>query len=79
MRAEKEFVSKLEEILSAEELVLPSTPAFGEYKPFLEHATAHPAKMNTKLIEFLAESLRLERVNKTLNVFLRSLQAGRRG
>ena len=54
MRAEKEFVSKLEEILYAEELVLPSTPAFGEYKPFLEHATAHPAKMNTKLIEFLA-------------------------
>jgi len=42
--------------MPAEELVLPSTPAFGEYKPFLEHAAAHPAKMNTKLIEFLIET-----------------------
>ena len=65
--------------MPAEELVFEPTPSFGEYKPFLEHATAHPAKMNTKLIEFLAESLRRERVNKTLSAFLRSLRVGRRG
>jgi DNA modification methylase len=53
MKAEKEFISKLEEILLAEELVLPSTPGFGDYKPFLDHAVAHPAKANTKLLEFL--------------------------
>jgi DNA modification methylase len=42
--------------MPAEELLFEPTPAFGEYKPFLEHATTHPAKMNTKLIEFLVES-----------------------
>jgi hypothetical protein len=40
--------------MPAEELLFEPTPAFGEYKPFLEHATTHPAKMNTKIIEFLA-------------------------
>jgi DNA modification methylase len=48
-----EFISELEKIMPAEELNFPPTPAFGKYKPFLEHAIAHPAKANTKLIEFL--------------------------
>jgi DNA modification methylase len=39
----------------AEELLFEPTPAFGEYKPFLEHAVAHPAKANTRLLEFLVE------------------------
>jgi hypothetical protein len=40
--------------MPAEELFFEST-GFGEYKPFLEHAIAHPAKANTKLLEFLVE------------------------
>jgi len=48
-----EFVSKLEEIMPAIELNFEPTPAFGKYKRFLEHAVAHPAKMNTNLLEFL--------------------------
>lgn len=48
-----EFKSKLEETMPAEELLFDPTPAFGEYKKFLEHAVAHPAKMNTNLLEFL--------------------------
>jgi len=38
-----EFRSRLEEILTAEELRFKPTPGFGRYKPFLEHAIAHPA------------------------------------
>jgi DNA modification methylase len=49
----KEFISKLEEILPAEELLFEPTPSFGKYKIFLEHAVAHPAKANTELLEFL--------------------------
>jgi DNA modification methylase len=48
-----EFVSKLEEIMPAIELNFEPTPAFGEYKQYLEHAISHPAKANTKLLEFL--------------------------
>jgi len=48
-----EFVSKLEEMMPAIELNFEPTPAFGKYKRFLEHAVAHPAKMNTNLLEFL--------------------------
>jgi hypothetical protein len=36
-----EFTSELEKIMLAEELNFPPTPAFGKYKPFLEHAIAH--------------------------------------
>jgi len=50
-----EFRSKLEDLMVAEELLFEPTPAFGEYKPFLEHAVAHPAKANTRLLEFLVE------------------------
>jgi len=50
----KEFVSKLEEIMPAEELVLTSTPAFGPYKEIMPNeAVQHPAKFNTLLVEFL--------------------------
>ena len=48
-----EFVSKLEEIMPIVELNFEPTPAFGEYKQYLEHAISHPAKANTKLLEFL--------------------------
>jgi len=48
-----EFVSKLEELMPAVELDFEPTPAFGLYKKYLEHAVAHPAKANTRLLEFL--------------------------
>jgi len=48
-----EFRSRLEDYMPAVELNFPSTPAFGDYKPFLDHAVAHPAKANTKLLEYL--------------------------
>ncbi|MEM2294156.1 MAG: DNA methyltransferase [Thermoproteota archaeon] len=51
----KEFVSAVEKIMSAEELFFKPTPAFGKYRRFLEHAVAHPAKMNTELLEFLVK------------------------
>jgi len=53
MEKMKEFISKLEDLMPAKELMFESTPSFGYYRPFLEHAVAHPAKMNTKLLEFL--------------------------
>ncbi|MCR6692821.1 MAG: site-specific DNA-methyltransferase, partial [archaeon YNP-LCB-003-016] len=49
----EEFKSRLEDYIPAVELNFPSTPAFGKYKPFLDHAVAHPAKANTKLLEYL--------------------------
>ncbi len=52
----KVFISKLEELMPAEELLFDPTPAFGDYKPFLEHAIPHPAKANTRLLEFLIEN-----------------------
>jgi len=49
-----EFVSKLEELIKAEELHFKPTPGFGKtYNKFLGQAIAHPAKMNTQLTEFL--------------------------
>jgi DNA modification methylase len=48
-----EFRSRLEDYMHAVELNFPSTPAFGDYKPFLDHAVAHPAKANMKLLEYL--------------------------
>jgi DNA modification methylase len=51
-----EFVSKLEEIVPAEELNLPPSPGFGKYKKIMpREAVAHPAKFNTNLVEFLIE------------------------
>ena len=51
-----EFRSKLEDLMPAEELIFEPTPGFGPYKRFLEHAIAHPAKMNTKLLKFLIKN-----------------------
>jgi len=49
-----EFKSKLEEILPAEELLFDPTPGFGPYRNVMpEEAVAHPAKANTRLLEFL--------------------------
>jgi len=51
------FKSKLEELMPAEELLFKPTPGFGpSYEPYLEHAKSHPAKMNTKLLEFLIKA-----------------------
>lgn len=50
------FQSQLEELMTAEELLFDSTPGFGRYKPYMEQAIAHPAKMNTKLLEFLIKT-----------------------
>jgi DNA modification methylase len=52
----KEFVSKLEELMPAEELDFDSTPGFGDYKAIMPaDAVAHPAKMNTALLRYLIE------------------------
>jgi DNA modification methylase len=56
MPSSEEFCSQLESLLAAEELRFGATPGFGEYKRFLAHAVAHPAKMNVKLLEFLIKS-----------------------
>ena len=42
--------------MPAEELFFEPTPGFGIYKPFLEHALPHPAKMNIWLLEFLIKA-----------------------
>ena len=42
--------------MPAEELFFEPTPGFGFYEPWLEHAVAHPAKMNTWLLEFLIKA-----------------------
>ena len=42
--------------MAAEELLFDSTAGFGRYKPFLEQSIAHPAKMNTRLLEFLVKA-----------------------
>ena len=47
--------------MSAEELTFDPTPGFGSaYKKFLGHAIAHPAKANTKLLEFLVKNFTAE-------------------
>jgi DNA modification methylase len=47
------FRSRLEDLMLAVELTYPPTLAFGDYRPYLDHAVSHPAKANTKLLEFL--------------------------
>ena len=49
----KEFISELEKLQKADELNFAVTPGFGRYAPFLSQAIPHPAKANTKLLEFL--------------------------
>lgn len=51
--SENLFKSRLENIIPAKELNFEPTPAFGDYRPYLNHAASHPAKANTKLIEYL--------------------------
>ncbi|RKY46405.1 MAG: hypothetical protein DRP88_06460, partial [Candidatus Neomarinimicrobiota bacterium] len=51
-----EFISELENIMQAEELLFDPTPGFGPYKQYFpSEAVSHPAKMNTRLVEFLVE------------------------
>jgi hypothetical protein len=50
------FRSRLEDIVPAEELLFEPTPGFGYYAPWLKHAVAHPAKMNTWLLEYLVRA-----------------------
>lgn len=51
-----EFISELENIMQAEELSFDPTPGFGPYKQYFpSEAVSHPAKMNTRLVEFLVE------------------------
>lgn len=53
----KEFISKLEEVMPAEELLFNPTPAFGKYRAIMpEEAAQHPAKFNTNLVEFLIKT-----------------------
>jgi len=56
----KEFRSELEKVIATEELLFHPTPGFGRYSKFLSHAIAHPAKMNTKLLEFLIKNFTKE-------------------
>ena len=55
-----EFHSKLESLMSAEELLFDATAGFGKYKRFLSHAIAHPAKANTNLLRFLIKKFTCE-------------------
>ncbi|HDI52850.1 MAG TPA: hypothetical protein ENF89_01725 [Candidatus Bathyarchaeota archaeon] len=48
-----EWRSQLEDLMPAGELRIPPTPGFGPYKPFLSQGLAHPAKANTRLLEWL--------------------------
>lgn len=51
--SENVFKSRVEDIIPAKELDFKPTPTFGDYRPYLNHASSHPAKANTRLIEFL--------------------------
>lgn len=48
-----EYKSQLETLLLCKELLFSGTPGFGRYASLLSHSVAHPAKMNTRLTEFL--------------------------
>jgi DNA modification methylase len=53
-KEENEFVSQLEKILPAQEIILPPTLGFGQWAKFFpEEAKTHPAKANLNLINFL--------------------------
>jgi len=52
----KEFRSKLEDLMDAEELIFDPTPGFGRWRKFFpEDAVRHPAKANLNLIDFLID------------------------
>lgn len=48
-----DYESELEALAPCKELLFNGTPGFGRYAPLLSHAVGHPAKMNTRLTEFL--------------------------
>jgi len=54
--SELEFRSKLEDLMSVEELVFEPTPGFGRWRKFFpDDAVRHPAKANLNLIDFLID------------------------
>jgi hypothetical protein len=48
-----EYKSKIESLAPCKELLFDGTPGFGRYASLLSHAVGHPAKMNTRLTEYL--------------------------
>jgi tRNA G10 N-methylase Trm11 len=48
-----EYKSELESLAPCRELLFDGTPGFGRYASLLSHAVGHPAKMNTRLTEYL--------------------------
>lgn len=51
---ERVFVSRLEDVMKARELVFEPTPGFGRWRPYFpDDAVAHPAKANLNMIEYL--------------------------
>jgi DNA modification methylase len=48
-----DFKSELEPLAPCKELLFNGTPGFGRYASLLSHSVGHPAKMNTRLTEFL--------------------------
>jgi len=48
-----EYKSELETLAPCKELLFNGTPGFGRYASLLSHSVGHPAKMNTRLTEFL--------------------------
>jgi len=56
MSDENEFISEIEKIIEAEELIFDPTPGFGEYRKFFpDDAVTHPAKINMNLLKHLIE------------------------
>jgi DNA modification methylase len=48
-----DYKSELETLAPCKELLFKGTPGFGRYASLLSHSVGHPAKMNTRLTEFL--------------------------
>lgn len=48
-----EYKSEIESLVPCKELLFDGTPGFGRYAFLLSHAVGHPAKMNTRLTEYL--------------------------
>jgi DNA modification methylase len=48
-----EYKSQIELLVPCKELLFNGTPGFGRYASLLSHSVGHPAKMNTRLTEFL--------------------------
>ncbi len=48
-----DYKSEIEALAPCKELLFNGTPGFGRYASLLSHSVAHPAKMNTRLTEYL--------------------------